>query len=463
MSNRNPSRTGGVRRSGNRPRTLKRVLSFEHLEERSLLSAGGLAATPDAEWIDPTTGLLAVPGASVAGVSSAPASALTPAEIRKAYGIDSIVYGSVAGNGSGQTIAIVDPYDDPNIGNDLATFDQAFGIAAPPSFQKFNQTGQTTNLPGVDPAGKGDSSAIEESLDVEWAHAVAPEASIDLVETDSISPSDALICGVNTARNLAGVTAVSMSFGYQEGLNEVCYDNIFTTPPGHAGVSFFAASGDSGSPGQYPAYSPNVVAVGGTSLYHNSDYSWQNETAWSGSGGGQSLCEGEPAYQNSVQQTGLREMPDVAFDANPYTGVAVCDSYDYGSTGPWCPVPVGGTSLATPCWAAMTAIANQLRASQNLPSLDGPTQTLPYLYSLPSSDFHTINAPSTGAHPYDMVTGLGTPIANLLVPALAQIDPTTVSVSIASPMGPAGDDAACYGQSLTLTATVTDTPGRRDV
>ena len=119
----------------------------------------------------------------------------------------------------------------------------------------------------------------------------------------------------------------------------------------------------------------------------------------------------------------MRADPDVAFDSNPNTGVAIYDSYNGGSS-PW--YQIGGTSVATPCWAGLVALADQIRVSAGLTNLDGPTQTLPRLYSLPASDFHDITSGTSTRQPeytaaagYDLVTGLGTPKANLLVPDLA--------------------------------------------
>src|SRR5262249_48082169 len=153
--------------------------------------------------------------------------------------------------------------------------------------------------------------------------------------------------------NTPGVSVVSMSFGSGETSSDPNDNSIFTTPSGHNGVTFLASTGDNGSPGGYPAYSPNVVAVGGTTLTLNADDSYNSETGWGngassstqgGSGGGISQFEPEPAFQQSVQNTGFRTIPDVAFVADPATGVAVYDSYNNGSSTPW--DQVGGTSLA---------------------------------------------------------------------------------------------------------------------
>jgi hypothetical protein len=370
-----------------------------------------------------------------------------PTDLQIAYGIDQIMFGNIQGDGTGQTIALVDAYDDPAFvdtgqsgfaNSDLAQFDAQVGIPDPPNFTKYNEYGQTTNLPGTDPAGAGNPNGnweIEEALDIEYAHGIAPGANIDLVEATTDSISD-LFKAIATAASLPGVSAVSMSWGLPEYSGELSLDSTFVTPKGHQGVTFVAATGDQGSPGYYPAYSPNVVAAGGTTLNLNGDSTYNSETAWSGSGGGTSQYETEPSYQEGVQTTGYRTIPDVAFDADPGTGVAVYDSYnDTDNSGPW--VQVGGTSLASPAWAALIAIANQGRALNGDGSLDGPTQTLPALYATSSNDFHDITKGSNGgfnAGPgYDEVTGLGSPVANLLVPDLITYGTASQIVITAQP------------------------------
>src|SRR5262249_33744675 len=141
---------------------------------------------------------------------------------------------------------------------------------------------------------------LEESLDVEWAHSMAPMANILLVEANSAFDSDLIQTAVNYARSQPGVVAVSMSFGGGESGGETVYDTYFTTPGGHQGVTFLAATGDNGKPGGYPAYSPNVVAVGGTVLSVDGSGNYISEAGWSGSGGGLSTTEGAPSYQNGL-------------------------------------------------------------------------------------------------------------------------------------------------------------------
>src|SRR5271157_165185 len=368
------------RRSRTRSRHA-RACAIEELENRMLLS--GTAQFDHVVFGPPT---------AAPNIAIKPAAGYTvpyvysPAEIRSAYGVDSIQLGSVVGNGSGQTIAIVDAYDDPALvsstasnflSSDLHQFDVEFRLPDPPSFLKLDENGGT-NYPSTDPSGPGNSWAVEVSLDVEWAHAIAPEANIVLVEANSANWND-LATAVSTAANRPGVSVVSMSWGAGDFAGEASFDPLFTTPASHTGVTFVASAGDGGAPGDYPAFSPNVVAVGGTTLTAPGGI-YQGETAWSlnggwGTGGGQSFVETEPSYQTGVQQSGWRQMPDVAFDADPTSGVPVCDTYDFGASTPW--ATVGGTSLSSPCWAGLIAIADQLRASLHLPALDGPTQTLP--------------------------------------------------------------------------------------
>ena len=395
---------------------------IEPLEGRTLLSAAL------AQQAIEHPGFRLAHHAGLAPAATAAPTGLTPAQIRRAYGLDQISFGGVAGDGSGQTIAIVDAYDDPTAASDLHNFDAAFGLKDP-SFTKLNEDGGTA-LPTTDTLdAKPNTWEFEESLDIEWAHVVAPAASLILYEANSASFTDLVVHGVNTARNNPSVTAISMSFAGGEFAGESSYDSYFTTPAGHAGISFFASTGDSGSPGGYPAYSPNVVAVGGTTLSVDSAGNYLSESAWSGSGGGISTQEPQPAYQNSVQSTGSRMTPDVSMDADPNSGVPVYDSFDNGTSSPW--LQAGGTSLASPMWAGVVSVANQGRARNGLSSLDGPTQLLPMLYNAPSSDFHDITSGNNGGFAagagYDAVTGRGSPVANLLVPALSGTPSTTAS------------------------------------
>ena len=476
-----------------RPRKIRAFLANrEDLEIRVVPAL--LAANPAALAISPailmqpnspvipTTGIPVIPQG---GGSGSPVG-YTPQQIRTGYGLNGISFGSLTGDGTGQTIAIVDAYDDPGLvdstasnfsTSDLAQFDKQFHLPDPPSFLKLNENAGTTGLPGTDPAGAGSSSGnweYEEAMDVEWAHAIAPGANIVLIEADTNSFSD-LFTAVTTAANLAGVSTVSLSWGSPEDSSETGWDPYFLTPTGHQGVTFVAATGDGGSPGIDPAYSPNVVAAGGTAVSLASDGTYLGESAWSSGGGGVSSFESEPAYQESVQNTGYRTIPDVSFNSSRSPGVAVYDSYDDTGGGPW--NSMGGTSVAAPAWAALIAIADQGRVAMGGTTLDGPSQTLPALYSLPSTDFHDITSGGNGGYNagpgYDEATGLGTPVANLLVPDLASYglparlnvaaqppsslaagSPFGLTVSVDSPDGQLLTDA-----SGTITISLSNDPG----
>ena len=266
-----------------RPRTTsgnRRVaLTVDRLEVREVLSTA------------PATGFLAQPMFAVGPLvanGNPPAGACTPAQIQQAYGFNQINFGSVHGDGSGQTIAIVDAYDDPNIQADLNRFSTQFGLPTT-TVTRVNQNGGTA-YPATDSSGGWE---LEEALDVEWAHAVAPGAKILLVE--AASPSDAdLMPAVNYAAAHANV--VSLSWGGGEFSSEASYDSAFS----RAGVAFVASSGDNGAPISWPAASSNVLAVGGTSLSLGSGSAYGSEAGWSGSGGGPSVYVSQPAYQSGV-------------------------------------------------------------------------------------------------------------------------------------------------------------------
>jgi len=384
----------GVSLLAKKPRTHRRKCTFESLEMRSLLSAGGLSE------------INAIPLAQALSTVSAP---YTPIEIRQAYGFNNILFGSTQGNGAGQTIAIVDAYNDLNISSDLKAFDAKYGLSNP-LLKIVNQNGSQTALPTAN-SGWG----LEIALDVEWAHAVAPAANILLVEASSSYLSD-LLTAVSYAATQAKV--VSMSWGSYEFSSETAYDSYFS-PQTHPGVTFVASSGDQGGMTIWPAVSPNVVAVGGTTLtisLANGTYTYSSEKSWSGSGGGLSLYEKEPSWQYAVQSSGHRSSPDVAYDANPSTGYAVYDTYGYSG---W--VQIGGTSAGAPQWAGLVAIVNQGRSSP----LRNATSDLYSLSANPyySRDFHDVTSGTAGRNRagtgYDLVTGLGSPQVQNIISALA--------------------------------------------
>ncbi len=365
------------------------------------------------------------------GATATYQSGYQPSQLWRAYGFAGLSCNAPASNtcGSGQTIAIVDAYDDPSAESDLATFDSQFGLPACTSANGCF----TKATPQGTPKTNG-NWALEISLDVQWAHAIAPGAKILLVESASNSFSS-LLGAVDYAVG-QGAHVVSMSWGSSgEFSTETSYDSHFTA----TGVTFTASSGDNGAGVIYPAASPYVTAVGGTNLPLDASGNLTGaESAWSGSGGGVSLYEARPAYQNGFNGNGGRGVPDVSYNADPNTGVAVYDSTSYfGQTG-W--FVIGGTSAGAPQWAGLVAIADSLRSSP----LSGANGAL---YQAASGSAYATNyrdivsgtngscgALCTAGVGYDFVTGLGSPLANALVPALAPS--ATVSGSLSFQTAP---------------------------
>jgi subtilase family serine protease len=255
---------------------------------------------------------------------------------------------------------------------------------------------------------------VEIALDVEWAHAVAPGATILLVEAASNSFGD-LLTAVDTAVAM-GAKQVSMSWGGGDFSGESAFDAHFQ----HPGVTFLASSGDTGGVVEFPAASPYVTSVGGTELRLDANSNRISETGWNGSGGGVSTFESLPTYQAGFLSAPGRGTPDVSYDASPATGFFIFDSSGGGS---WS--SVGGTSAGAPQWAGLIALANQGRATAGLASLGtgvaaGTNAVLYQLaggtsYTNPNGNFVDITSGSNGhlaTAGYDLVTGLGSPVAN---------------------------------------------------
>jgi len=351
---------------------------------------------------------------------------LSPTQIRGAYNLPST-------GGSG-TIAIVDAFDDPTVLNDLNLFSNQFGLPA----ANFEKHAMSSGIPS------DGGWALEISLDVQWAHAIAPNAKILLVEAKSNSLID-LLAAVEYARSRSDVVAVSMSWGGSEFSTESSYDSYFTNS---YGATFFASAGDSGAGVLWPAVSTNVIGVGGTTLTFTGSGSIASETAWSGSGGGISAYVTEPSYQVSfgtLGTNGHRGVPDVSYDADPRSGVSVYDSTPYsGSTGWW---QVGGTSAGAPQWAAIQSLG--LSATNDNFYTDAKSSRY-------SSFFRDITSGSNG-YPatigYDLVTGLGSPLTTNYTPV------TTPDFSIsASPLtinaGASGSSTITVKSLNTFSGTV---------
>jgi subtilase family serine protease len=352
---------------------------------------------------------------------------LSPSQIIGAYNLDS------ATGGAGTTIAIVDAYDAPNIASDLATFSSYFGLPAA-TFVKHKMASRISVNSGW---------ALEISLDVEWAHAIAPQATILLVEARSSSLTD-LLAAVNYATSYAGVKAVSMSWGGSEFSTETSYDSYFIK----TGIVFFASSGDNGAGVIWPSSSPNVVSVGGTTLNLDLNGAVTSETAWSGSGGGVSAYEAKPTYQTNYGLTYTRRVvPDVSYDADPSTGVLVYDSTAYqGSSGWWV---VGGTSAGAPQWAAIQALG--LSANNNNFYQDAASPVY-------ASYFRDITSGSNGysAGPgFDLATGLGSPVTiSFTASATPDFSLTTSPTTLTIPNGSFGTSTITVTALNGFTGTV---------
>jgi subtilase family serine protease len=396
-----------------------------------VLAAALTLAVPFARaFAEPKEGWEAKPPHHIRQDATASPTGYTPSQIRSAYG-----FSTLSLDGTGQVIAIVIAYDAPTIASDLAFFSSYFKLPAMstkctvargphPCFQKVFASGTQP---------KADAGwSFEASLDVQWAHAIAPGADIMLVEAKSAAFTD-LLQAVDVAV-AQGAHVVSMSWGGTEFSNQGLYDSHFN----HSGVAFVAASGDSGTGVQWPAVSPYVVGVGGTTLTlsttttstTSSTTSITTETAWSGSGGGVSAYSPQPGYQvgYAISSGGKRSVPDVAYYGNPKPGLAVYDTTAYQGMKGW--LAAGGTSAGTPQWAALIALANQLRSGRFISTSNLSSSPVYFAGSPPKSTTYAANyrdvtsgsdgtcATCTSTTGFDFVTGLGSPKAAALVQML---------------------------------------------
>jgi subtilase family serine protease len=320
-----------------------------------------------------------------------PTNGYNPCDLQTAYNLTT----AAANNGAGQTVGIVDAFNDPNAESDLATYRSTFGLPACTTangcFRKVNQNGVQGSYPR---SNTGWSEEI--SLDVDMASAICPNCHILLVEATSNSNAN-LAASVDTAVRL-GATVVSNSYGGGESGTETSTDAHYN----HPGVAITASSGDSGFGPQYPAASPFVTAVGGTSL---TSISPRVESAWSGAGSGCSTVESQPSWQNIANITAhcsRRAIADVSAVADPNTGVDVFDSFRVSG---W--LVFGGTSVSSPIIASVYALA-------------GNASTVNY-GSFPYSHTGSLNDVTSGSNGscgndlcnagpgWDGPTGLGTP------------------------------------------------------
>src|ERR1039457_4611438 len=320
-----------------------------------------------------------------------------PASLQSAYGLPS---GTA---GSGETVAVVDAYDDPDAASDLATYRSDWGLPACGTgcFQKVNENGQTSPLPSAAGSTGWD---VEESLDIDMASAICPLCHIILVEASSADTTD-LGTGVNAAVSL-GADFVSNSYGGSESSSDPTYDTDYYN---HPGVAVTASAGDGGYGLSYPAASQYVTSVGGTPLRTAPNSRGWTETVWGSSSGGEgtgSGCSADDAKPSWQTGTGCskRTDNDVAAVADPNTGLAVYDTYSQGG---W--LEVGGTSASSPIIASVFALAGKPTAS---------TYPSSYIYKHTSNLYDVTSGANgtcspaylcTGEVGYDGPTGWGTP------------------------------------------------------
>lgn len=375
-----------------------------NIPESSLERKGdiGLRAHTNLKLFTPAGGR---PAASAAATSGPPFAGYlfeTPASLACIYSLVPQSNGcnpnmvSAVPTGGAVSIAIVDAFDDPGAARDLAKFSKQFGLPAANFKVVFASGTRPLNDPGWE---------IEESLDVQWAHAMAPEAKLYLVEAASNSFYDLFTAETVAASLVAadGGGVVSNSWGGSEFLGETDYDSFFSFP----GVVYFASTGD--GPGViYPSASPNVVAVGGTTLSRNPNTgNFIFESAWNSTGGGTSQYEPIPSYQKGIAKVvgAQRGVPDVSAAADPNSGLWVWDS----GQGGW--YIVGGTSASSPIWAGIVSAAGS-----NLGSSWSELSTI-YRNRGNKADYSDIKSGVCGpwngnlsVPGYDLCTGVGSPV-----------------------------------------------------
>jgi subtilase family serine protease len=364
----------------------------------------------------------------------------SPQEIRHAYGVDQLI--NRGDDGAGQTIVIFDSYGSPTIAADLASFDAGYGLPAPPSFKILSPLGTVPYNPTAIPDQVG--WAAETTLDVEWSHAMAPDASIVLMtspvdETEGVQGMPQFNQLENYALDHHIGDVWSQSWGATENTlfipagEQVFRDFEHTYARADAsGVTVFASTGDAGTANvetngttvypfptvNFPASSPLITAVGGTSLTADTSGDYQSETVWPDGGGGISQQFSEPLYQrltlpssDQKELGGMRGTPDVSWNADPNTPILVYLSFFGASEAGY--YTIGGTSEGSPDWAGLAADLDQF-AGHPLGLLN------PYLYALGAAGigFHDITVGNNGqdgvpgysATPgWDAASGWGTP------------------------------------------------------
>jgi Putative Ig domain len=379
-----------------------------------------------------------------------------PSQLQAAYGLTS----ASASLGSGTTVAVVDAYDDPTAASDLAAYRSAAGLPALTTgqFTKYNQNGATSPLPAEAPLS--DDWTLEESLDVDMVSAICPLCKIDLVEANN-DTGTGLYVAEETAATTLGAKYISNSWGGSESSTDTTYDSEYF---GVSGVVYTASAGDSAYSGGviYPATSPHVVSVGGTTLDTASNSRGWTESVWEtstveGTGSGCSAFEPQPSWQTAISiippACSHRVDNDVAADADPNTGAAVYDTSN--DNGGW--LEVGGTSESSPIIASVFALAGNNGNGGNNAADSIYTHT-GNLYEVTASSDGTCTPPAadsvlctaTGAaNTYNGPTGWGTPDG---LTAFESNSTSGNNVTVTNP----GNQTGTVGTAVSLQITATD-------
>jgi hypothetical protein len=372
-----------------------------------------------------------------------------PSQFQSAYNLTA----ASASDGSGTTVAVVDAYNDPTAASDLATYRSAAGLPALTSgqFTQYNQEGETSPLPATAPAD--DDWTLEESLDVDMVSAICPLCKIDLVEANNDSGTG-LYVAEETAATTLGAKYISNSWGGSESSSDLTYDSEYF---GVSGVVYTASAGDSAYSGGviYPATSPHVVGVGGTTLNTSSNSRGWTESVWEtssteGTGSGCSSNEPQPAWQASLSVITAvcshRVDNDVAADADPNTGAAVYDTTN--GNGGW--NEVGGTSESSPMIAAVFALAgNNGNGGDN--AADSIYTHTGNLYDVTTGSNGSCGSSilCTAKTGYDGPTGWGTPDG---LTAFQSTSATGNTVTVTNP----GTQTGTVGTAASLQIKATD-------
>jgi hypothetical protein len=393
----------------------------------------------------------------------------TAAQIRKGYGFGDLTDAGFTNRGDGQTVAVVLWGDTPTIMADLTQYSADMGLPAPTPSSL-----QVVYASGTQPTLASQDAMIEADGDVEAIHAIAPNARIVLVEAASSANSD-VFGAVDTAVQIltgAGGGVVNMSFGESESYVGTSLESHFTGAG--AGVSFVAATGDSAGMLSYPAMSPEVTAVGGTTLALDASGNRVSESAWSLGGGGTSAYFSRPDYQNGVTINGsligsMRATPDVALASDPGTasaptGMALYHSWtdSYGSTG--YDFDFGGTSMASPLLSGSVALANQQRLAGGMGPIGSNLNAA--LYSIAAgnggSAFNDITSGSNSHQAYagyDLATGWGSPKASALIHLLGSGPASDPALTAGVLTPPAATEGVAFSNAVLFHFTDADPNG----